>query len=140
MKTVLKRILAAVLILSAICLVGCRTVDKESLWNDAIYTTDTELGEGSKIAYVEIIVGENSVTFTIHTDEKYLADALKEHNLVEGEESDYGLYIKKLNGITADYDVDASYWSLTVNGEYSMSGASFTEICDGEHYEFTYTK
>ena len=63
-----------------------------------------------------------------------------EHSLLEGDEGPYGLYVKKVNGITADYDVDQSYWGFYKNGEYMMTGIDMTEFADGEHYELVYTK
>jgi hypothetical protein len=50
------------------------------------------------------------------------------------------MYIKKVNGITADYDVDQSYWALSQDGTPSPTGASGAEIKGGEHFEFIYTK
>ena len=78
---------------------------------------------------------EHSITTTKLT----LADALKESGLASGTEDAYGLYITTVTGITADYSVDQSYWSLSKNGEALMTGASATTIADGEHYELTYT-
>lgn len=120
-----------------LALVACAPTDP---WQSAIYTADTEIGEGATTIYLDVIVGENKVTFTINTNQTILADALTGSGLVSGENGPYGIYIKVVNGITADYDVDASYWSLTVGGEYSMSGASDITITDGAHYELTYSK
>ena len=120
---------------------GCNEkVAAEGLWENAVYTSDKSFGEGKKSIEVEVKAGEQSITFTLNTDKKNLADALLEHKLVEGDSSEYGLYIKKVNGIIADYDVDKSYWSLCKDGEALMTGASATEISDGEHYELVYTK
>ena len=112
----------------------------DPLWEDAFFSEDTTLGEGEKKIEVEVNAGEKSVTFTINTDAETLADALLEHSLIEGEDSAYGIYIKKVNGILADYDVDKHYWSLLKNGEYLMTGADSTEIADAEHYELVRTK
>lgn len=111
-----------------------------SLWDDALYTEDTTLGEGVKTVQVEVKAEDKSITFTVKTDAETLADALTTHSLIEGEESQYGIYIKKVNGILADYDVDGYYWSLLKNGEYLMTGADTTAIADGEHYELVRTK
>lgn len=110
------------------------------IWADATYTEDKEFGEGAKTIKVEVIADEKSVTFTIKTDAQTLGEALLAHTLVEGEEGQFGLYIKKVNGMLADYDVDGTYWGLTKDGEYVMSGADTTDIADGEHYELTKTK
>ncbi len=116
------------------------TAAETGIWADAVYTEDKEFGEGSKTIKVEVIAEEKSVTFTIKTDAETLGEALLAHSLVEGENGQYGLYIKKVNGMLADYDVDQTYWGLTKDGEYLMSGADTTTIADGEHYELTRTK
>ena len=115
-------------------------IERVGLWADADYVEDTTFGNGAKTVQVEVKVGEESITFTIKTDKATLGEALFEHNLIAGEQGAYGLYIKKVNGITADYDIDQSYWGLYKNGEYMMSGVDTTEISDGEHYELVYTK
>ena len=78
--------------------------------------------------------------FVVKTDKKNVADALVEVGLVSGENSEYGLYIKVVNGITADYSVDGSYWSLLVNGEMSMVGASSVSVAEGLRVELKKTK
>lgn len=78
--------------------------------------------------------------FVVKTDKKNVADALAEVGLVSGENSEYGLYIKVVNGITADYNVDGSYWSLLVNGEMSMVGASSVLVTEGLRVELKKTK
>ena len=130
----------SILLVLMLCLVSCNTVDAEGLWENATYRRDMTFGEGEKTVQVEVIVAEESVTFTVNTDEKYLGDALIAHGLIDGDEGPYGLYIKVVNGITADYDVDQSYWALTKDGQTCMSGVDTTEIADGEHYELVYTK
>ncbi len=142
MKKTLNATLCAVLaVIICVCAVSCgKTPVTEEMWADAEYLSDTVLGEGSKTVYVEVRAGEKSVTFTVNTDENILGDALLEHGLIDGEQGPYGLYIKKVNGITADYDVNQSYWSFTKDGEYMMTGVDGTEFADGEHYELVYTK
>ncbi len=130
-------LLALLLLLS---FVACATVEKSGVWEDATYRKDKEFGKGETTVYVKVEAEEQSVTFTIHTDKDTLGDALKEHDLVAGEESEFGLYVKTVNGILADYDEDGSYWSLTKDGEMMMVGVDGAEIADGEHYELTRAK
>ena len=110
------------------------------LWQDATYTEDTTVGEGTKTFEFEVICGKNSVTFTVNTDETNLGDALLKEGLVEGDEGQYGLYVKKVNGVMADYDVNQYYWSFTKNGEMMMTGVDGEEIEAGVHYEMTVAK
>ena len=110
------------------------------LWETATYTEDTEVGTGSTTIQVEVKAEDNSITFTVHTDADNLGTALTENDLVSGDDSEYGLYIKEVDGIRADYDKDQAYWAISKDGEYLQTGADSTEIADGEHYELTYTE
>lgn len=115
-------------------------IPAEGLWKDAVYRKGMTFGEGAKKVEVEVVAEEKSITFTLNTDKEDLGSALLEHKLVEGEESDFGLYIKKVNGILADYDVDQSYWSFCKGGEAQMTGVSDAKLSGGEHFELVYTK
>ena len=149
--SLLSLLLALTCTLGCLALVSCDKGDgtqtpaanqaaTDPLWENAAYTSDKELGNGSKTVQVQVIAGSASITFTIKTDKTTLADAMLEHNLVAGDEGPYGLYIKTVNGILADWDADQSYWEVGINGKAASSGASDIEITDGEHYEFTRKK
>ena len=125
----------SVILLVCIALTACNTVSAEGLWENATYRRDTELGTGAKTVQVEVKAGEESVTFTIHTDKDTLGDAMLEHGLIAGDAGAYGLYVKLVNGIEADYDKDGSYWGFYKNGEMMLVGVDGAVIADGEHYE-----
>ena len=63
-----------------------------------------------------------------------------EHGLIAGEERQFGLYLKKANGITADYDIDQSYWAFYINGETALTGVDGAEVKEGAAYSLVYTK
>lgn len=130
----------SLLLILMLCLTSCNTVDAEGLWEDATYRRDMTFGKGEKTVEVIVKVEDKSVTFTLKTDEEYLGDALLEHELIDGEEGPYGLYVKKVNGITADYDIDQAYWSLWKDGDYCSYGVDTAPITDGDVYEIVYTK
>lgn len=71
----------------------------------------------------------------VHTDKETVGEALLEFGLIEGEESEYGLYVKTVNGITVDYDKDGVYWAFYINGEYATSGVDST-VTEGDVYSF----
>ena len=83
--------------------------------------------------------GENTV-FTIETKAYYLRGALEQENLVQGDESEFGLYVKIVNGVEADYDKNGAYWGFYKGGEYLPSGIDTTPIEDGDAFEIVYTK
>ena len=135
----MKKLLCALLTLVLVFLaVSCG--DNADLWSYAKYTEDQTFGEGRKTVVVTVKVLENSVDFTIKSDRRYLGEALLDNELIEGEEGQYGLYVKKVNGITADYDIDASYWGFYKEGEYLLTGVDQTEFKDGDKYELVYEK
>ena len=113
---------------------------KEGLWETAKYTEDTEVGEGAVTVKVKVIADTKEITLTVHTDKENLGAALLEYELVSGDQSEYGLYIKSVNGIQADYDKDQAWWAISKDGEMLMTGADSTPVADGENYELTYTK
>ncbi len=138
MKKIVTMLLVFLMLLSA---VACQQNEGEkSLWDNAKYNADTTLGEGAKTLIVKVQAEDKTVTFTINTDKETVGAALLEHSLVAGEESEYGLYIKEVNGIKADYDTDGAYWGFFQNGEYMMTGADATNFESGQSYEFVYTK
>ena len=142
-NTIITKLLLVLIIIMMFSLASCNIIkhkEHPDTWDNAIYKEDTELGEGSKTVVVEVIKQEKKVTFTIHTNAKTLGEALLTHGLIEGEESQFGIYIKKVNGMLADYDIDGSYWGFYQNGEYMMSGVDTTEINGGEHFEIVYSK
>ena len=138
-KKILSRILCMVLIVAmALCTTAC--ADSSDMQSNAGSKGEVEssvLGKGDTVFTFSVVDKEgNETRFEIHTDKTVVGDALLELGLIEGEKSDYGLYIKKVNGITADYDVDGTYWAFFVNGDYAVSGVDTTEIVEGDSYSF----
>ena len=133
-------ILSMMLIVAmALCTTGCNgNLMKDPLTGTESGTTTQEptvLGEGATVFMFTVVDGEGKETlFEIHTDKTIVGEALLELQLIEGEEDQYGLYVKKVNGITADYNVTGTYWAFYVNGQYAMSGVDTTEIKEGDTY------
>lgn len=99
--------------------------------------TQAEPQAGTKTITVQIIVdGADTVTKTIQTDAEYLRGALEEEDLIAGEESQYGLFVKTVNGITVD-DAKQQWWCFTKGGEDLFTGVDDTPIADGDAFEIT---
>ena len=63
---------------------------------------------GVTVGYADATTDE----FSFSTDAEFLRQALEEQKLVEGEESQYGLYVKTVNGVTAD-EAKEEWWCFT---------------------------
>ena len=75
--------------------------------------------------------------FEINTDAEMLRGALEqEEGLLAGEESQYGLFVKTVNGITVD-DSKQQWWCFTKGGEDLFTGVDTTPISDGDKFEIT---
>ena len=140
-KNILKSILCFVLIaVMALTITSCsQTKDKAEKTTTTAAATEQAnvLGEG-KTSFAFSVTDKDGKTtdFTINTDKKIVGDALIEQDLIAGEDSAYGLYVKTVNGQTLDYEKDGKYWAFYVNGEYGATGVDSTEITDGAEYAF----
>lgn len=116
-------LLLAVLI-AAMALSGCDKVEAQT---------------GAKTITVDIVMPDGTTdTVTIRTDAAYLRGALEQEKLVEGEESQYGLFVKTVNGYTVD-DSRQEWWCFTKGGETLFTGVDDTPIADGDKFEITLT-
>ena len=136
-------ILCVVLIAAlALTTIGCnyaKTPEAPETSGDT--TAPTVKGEGATVFYFNVVDKDgNQTKFEIHTDKTVVGEALMELGLIEGEQGDYGLYVKKVNGITADYDTDGTYWAFYIGDDYGMTGVDMTTIEAGATYAFKVSK
>ena len=129
LKKVLSLILCMVLIAAMALFVGCSGKDK------------SDATEGEKSFTFIVVDGEgNEESFEISTQAATVGEALLDEELIAGEDGQYGLYVKTVNGITVDYDKDGAYWAFYVGDTYASSGVDTTEIEDGQTYAFKVEK
>ncbi len=115
---------------------GAQTTD---IWSKAVYTNETTLGEGEKNVSVIVRVNTHSVKINVKTNEQTLGKALVDVGLIDGDKTQYGLYITKVNGIVADFDADSAFWSLEREGVQTPTGIDSTAISDNDVFELVYT-
>lgn len=93
--------------------------------------------EGTKNITVNIIYADQTTDeIAITTQAQYLAEALAEKELIEYREDGY---YTTVNGVTADYSADKSWWMLTKSGVMTTEGFNTQPIADGDSFEITYT-
>ncbi len=146
-KTRLTKVLSLILcmVLTAamtLFTIGCSdnsSSNKDTTKEEPMYDSakNNVLGKGENSFDFTVTDADGKETsFTINTDKKTVGEALIELDLLKGEQGDYGLYVKTVNGITVDYDKDGKYWAFYVDGEYAMSGVDTTDIKEGVSYAF----
>ena len=147
-KKALSFILCIVLIAAiALFTTACndnKTDDTTTTTENAVSTTEapkaTVLGKGeTKFNFTVTDLEGNETVYEINTDKKTVGEALLELELIAGDQGDYGLYVKTVNGTTLDYDKDGAYWAFYLNGEYCNYGMDEQPILDGEEYQIVYT-
>lgn len=134
----IKRMTAAVIILAMVLIFGgCGATQK-----DVLTTTDPISVEPVEkhLDYEVVDANGNAETFHMHTTKETVGEALQEAGVLEGVEGEFGIYIKSVNGVVADYDIDGTYWAFYINDEMSMKGADQVPIVEGELYSFRIEK
>jgi predicted small lipoprotein YifL len=120
-------------------------VDATELVDGATYAfvktvSYTEKGEGATSFYFTVKNTDGTVTkFIIHTDKTTVGAALLELGLIAGDQSDWGLMVTTVNGITADWDTEQAYWAFYINGEYAQTGVDSTDVVADAVYEMVKT-
>lgn len=133
----LSLILCVVLIAAmALTAVGCSNAISNAN-SQAPYASGSVLGEGATTFDFTVVDAEGKeASFTVKTDKATVGEALLDVGMIAGEKSEYGLYVKTVNGTTVDYDKDGKYWAFYVDGEYAMTGVDMTDIAAGSTYTF----
>ncbi len=104
------------------------------------FFTRPDVSAGKKTLTVTVVHADGTEKpFTYHTDAEFLGEVLKEEGLVQGEESEYGLFIKTVDGETAVWEENGSYWALYVGEEMAQQGADSTPVHDGDTFRLVYT-
>jgi len=96
--------------------------------------------EGAKTVTIRIIHKDGTEkNLEFHTDLEYLSELLLEKELVTGYASEeYGFTIESVDGVTADWQVDAAYWALYEGEEYATTSAAGIVLTDGGVYKLVY--
>lgn len=139
----LSLILILTLLVAAVA-VGCgeneTPVTTDAVVTDAPAERET-LGEGQYSFDFTAIAGDGErFEYTICTDAETVSEALVSLDLIAGEDGPYGLYIKSVCGVVADYDIDQTYWAFYTDGEMSMVGADSVKCADIKSVEFKVEK
>ena len=161
-RSILSLCLVMTVLLAAAALSGCDKQEKTQQTDAAVQTTVSavqttaeaapetttaapdgriELGAGAYTFYLDVTKSDGTTSsYVVHSDDQYVGEPLTELGLIAGEESQYGLYVKTVDGETLDYNTDGMYWAFYVDGVYAPTGVDTTPITEGATYALTATK
>lgn len=101
---------------------------------------ETTAAAGVDFTVIVTDLDGKDTTFQYTSDKATVGEALLAEGLIAGEEGEYGLYVTTVNGITADWDKDQTYWAFLIDGEYAATGVDSTELTAGTTYSLVLTK
>ncbi len=142
-KTITKLLALALAVLMTLSLAACGKKDSGAA-DDKVELPVADgavIGQGATAITVQVTGADGkTVTFTVNTDEETVGAALLALGVIAGDNSEYGLYVKTVNGETADYDKDGAYWAFYINGEYASVGVDYAAPEAGATYGFQVEK
>lgn len=101
---------------------------------------DNATGGEKSFTFIVTDLEGSETSFAVTSAKQTVGEALLDEGLIEGSESEYGLYVTSVNGLTADWDKDQTYWAFYIDGDYASTGVDQTDITDGATYSFVLTK
>lgn len=141
-KTITKLLALALAVLMTLSLTACGKKNSGAADKVELPVADgAVIGQGATAITVQVTGADGkTVTFTVNTDEETVGAALLALGVIAGDNSEYGLYVKTVNGETADYDKDGAYWAFYINGEYASVGVDYAAPEAGATYGFQVEK
>ena len=95
---------------------------------------------GGKTVTVTVVHGDASENvFIYETEDTHLGQMIVSEGLAQGKEGPYGLEIHTVDGETASWEENRSYWALFEGEEYAATGADGIVLTDGGEYSLVYT-
>ncbi len=142
-KKLLVTLLIVLIAVMALFIAGCSNNNQdEPISTEPVQTTEPkssviEKGEGENaFIFIAVDLDGNNTHYMIKTNKETVGEALIENGLISGDDGEYGLYVKTVNGITLDYDKDGKYWAFYEENTYANQGVDSTPIKEGGVYTF----
>ena len=142
MKKLLSLLLALVMVFGLVACGTAETPDTTPATEPSVEATAAPTEEEVVGASFKVVVTDQDsteATFEYTSDAETVGEALLALELIAGDESDYGLYVTSVGGITADWDTEKAYWAFYIAGEYAQTRVDSTEIVAGTTYELVKT-
>lgn len=137
MKTTKKLFSLFLALVLALSLAACAKPAETPTVPTGIPADGTSFGTGNKAFTFEMVdLDGTKYTYAIHTDAETVGEALQNLGLIQGDTSEYGLFVKTVCSVTLDYDKDGAWWALYENDVSSPVGVDQVSVTDGAVYAF----
>ena len=94
--------------------------------------------QGSKSVTIEVVNKAGQTTaYTVKTDAQYLRGVMDEADGLTFTEA--GGMVMSVNGESADYSADKSYWAFYIGDAYCNYGINDQPVADGDVFRIVYT-
>jgi len=131
----MKRTITAIL-LAALLLAACAACGDKNA--SGAVTILKAVGKGNTVITLLVTMPDGAQTSReIRTDRKTLGEALREIGIIACDDQGF---VTAVDGVTADYSVDQSYWAFYIGGEYAAHGVDDETVASGKTYAFEYAR
>ena len=141
MKKIAKLLALVLSALLVLPLVSCKDTQVDETVE---YTTPEgaeKIGEGATtFVFVATFEDKSTKVYEVATDFETVGEALVSLGLIAGEESQYGLTVETVCGVTVDFGADSSYWAIYVDGDYGMTGIDSIKCAKVKEVELRFEK
>ena len=140
MKKIIALFLALVMLASLVACGGTDTPDTTPSTEPSVESTPAASDSvGASFTVVVTDLDGTESTFEYTPEAETVGEALVAEGLIAGDESEWGLMVTTVNGITADWATENAYWAFYINGEYAQTGVDTTDITAGATYSMIKT-
>ena len=141
MKKIAKLLALVLSALLALSFVSCKGTQVDETVE---YTTPEgaeKIGEGATtFVFIATFEDKSTKVYEVATDFETVGEALVSLGLIAGEESQYGLTVETVCGVTVDFGADSSYWAIYVDGDYGMTGIDSIKCAKVKEVELRFEK
>ena len=140
-KNLFIRILLALtlLLLVAAVFVSCGAPEETVAYTIPEDAEKIGVGENTFV-FVATFEDKSTKIFEVSTGKETVGEALTELDLISGTQSEFGLTVETVCGVTVDFGKDSTYWAIYVDGEYAMTGIDAIKCADVKKVELRFEK
>jgi len=96
------------------------------------------VGEGKIVVTLLVTMPDGKRTSReVRTDKATLGEALRDCGIIACDDAGF---VTTVDGVTANYSADQSYWAFYIGEEYAVHGVNDEIIADGNTYTLKYAK